>query len=258
MGYKVNFSDNSAVSADDLNNILEETGIESTDFSDNTPYGVDDLNNISRTLVTKGVVSGCSVSCDDESVNISSGEAYFDDGSKIIIDNDGISIKRPNGEFYVWLKKDMATGYAGAGTGEEVPQGAVRLAKVSDSGTVSLMQDLALMKKASLLPNHYITKTVTISVQSGGEKDGTIDIGGNYRRMILRAPNGSMAYYNWDSGKVYEVVSNITKEYDIDFGKLVRLNNAAHIAFVSFENNIISYKTSGYGTYYATFYLDCM
>ena len=72
MGFKVNFTDNQDISAQELNTIasdIDSTG-ERVSFSDDILYGVDDLNAITKSLITKGVSTGCTVTVSGLSVTI--------------------------------------------------------------------------------------------------------------------------------------------------------------------------------------------
>ena len=266
MGFTVNFTDNQNVDSSSVNEIAENISEISGDsaypaFSDGIVYGISALNSITQVLVTKGVSSGCDVVCSGLNVTISKGQAFFADGRRITIDDDGIKLTRPQNEkSYVWLLNDEVTGIVSAKCTKEEPSGDfIKLAEISQAGTVTPKKDVALMKNSSLLPNSYITQTVYFSKGTTGERE--IPINGNYRRMILRT-KGDMFFLDWDNLKLYRKY-NLIEEYDLSVpGTLPSLlfgkdGYFGTLKVLSYENTVLKVDvTSNYQS--NTLYIHCM
>jgi len=265
LGYTVNFTDNQNVTADDLNSVAYGLTEDSTSFSDGTLYGVKDLNAISKSIITKGVSSGCNVSLKSGKVFISQGTAYFDDGKKITIDADGITLSRQSTtqKNYVWLSNDDITGQVSAKCTKSSPSGDfVKLAEISSSGVVTKTKDIAKMKNPSLLPNFY-PEPITIKVK----EDKTwptiqtkIDIGADYKRMV------AISYYNliyldWENMTGYRQTGDDRIEtYDLsDSSKRIYLALApgVYVEFISYKNNILTTNIT-HGISSPSFTIYCM
>ena len=261
MGFTVNFTDNQNVDAEKINNIgksIDETMAE-TSFEDDVLYGVDALNSITKSLITKGVSKGCDVICADNRVTISQGTAFFADGKKIEIDADGITLVREENEInYVWLLNDEVTKTITAKCTKEVPSGDyVCLAEISESGMVGGTKDIALMKNASILPNSYILKTVEFSKDTK-DKEYTLDLGGNYRRMVLMSEQ-RLVFIDWDKNIWYRDKNHYVEEFTIAEGTYPSLSydNDSSVRILSFENNILTYRVNAiYGS--GKFVIHCM
>lgn len=250
MGFKVNFTDNQNVDALSLNEIAESIAGTSAEesFSDGVLYGVSDLNGITRALITRGVSQGCSVSCDgSETIVIGAGVAFFADGRKITIDSDGLTLKRDtSSECNVWLSNDEASGMVSAKCTKEAPSGDyVMLATVSKSGAVTKKQDKALMKNASLLPNHYseaINVTIPAGSPAGQEITKVIDAGGDFRRIVAIGTE-TIAYLDFESMKGYvaggiEAHNMLTEPLTIPLS----YSGDSRMTFVSFEDGSLTLK----------------
>ena len=245
MGYKVNFTDNQNVTGSDINGIsrsLDETAM--TDFSDGVLYGVDALNGISASLITSGVRAGCDARLEDGIVTISSGEAYFADGKKIVIDSDGITLSAPEGKSYVWLSNDNVSGVVSAKCTSDVPSGdCVRLAEISD-GILKKTKDIARLKNGSLLPNCY--KEFELKARGyDNVTENTLDIGENYRKMVLICSDiyppdkkHGLCFFDWDEGKAYNYdgVPHEPSEMKIQL-------KSAELVIKSFENNVLTFSS---------------
>ena len=104
MSYQVNFLDNQMVTAEALNSLQEELGGNVGDFQDDMVYGVDALNQISGSLIQKGVSRGCHLSASDGKVTIGPGVLFMEDGKRVEIDDDGITLDYTVGiKHYIWF-----------------------------------------------------------------------------------------------------------------------------------------------------------
>ena len=128
--FKVNFMSNQMVTAEDINAIgynLANTVY--TTFTDDTTYGVDELNAITQNIVTAGVKRGyenmCAVSFNGSMVFINSGQAFFESGAVMTIDELGISLELEDSTQtnYVYLFFDADTNVAGARCTTTIPGG---------------------------------------------------------------------------------------------------------------------------------------
>lgn len=272
MGYKVNFTENQSISADDLNAIAADFSDEGTSFSDGVLYGVSDLNAISKAIITKGVSDGCDVKLKTSTtVFISQGTAFFGDGKKMEIDSSGITLARASTseKNYVWLSNDDVTGVVSAKCTTTAPTGdSVKLAEISTGGTVTKTKDLALMKNSSLLPNLY-AEPITFSLNPSTNTEylqKEIDIGGDFRRMVVMS-NSDMVYLDWESMLGYRTNNDDRIEaYDLTKtpGRFAVLTDVAHVTsasgcriwFVSYENNKLTVETRESGNTEFTIY--CM
>jgi len=266
MGYKVNFTDNQSVNADEINAIslgLDES-VE-TDFADGVLYGVDALNSISASLITSGVSSGCDVVLSDGIVTISSGVAYFADGKKMTIDSDGITLAVIADEKnYVWLLNDEVSGVVSAKCTTEEPSGdCVRLAEISSSGKLKRIKDKALMKNSSILPNSYEVFELAAHGYDT-ETETTFDVGKDYRKMVFVSseiyspdPRHGVCYFDWDEGKVYtyDGAAHEPSEWKIQL-------RTAEVVFKSYENNVLTFSSKKHysmdGNTSSEFRLICM
>ena len=149
MAYTVNFLDNELVTAEYLNQVAKDLGGGDLQFSDNMTYGVDALNGIAQSLVTQGVSTGCVLSVTPGQVHISEGVLFMEDGRKVVIDTEGVTLDLPeNKEAYVWFEHDVLTGFVMPRCTEEQPSGAdyVLLGQITAEGTVVGGPDRAWMK----------------------------------------------------------------------------------------------------------------
>ncbi len=264
MGFTVNFTDNQSITSNEINSIAsgidnEVTGIS---FTDDTLYGVDELNSISKSLITKGVTQGLDVLVNGDDIIITSGSAYFDDGKKLVADSDGITLKREENTFcYVWLSNDISQGIVSAKATAEEPSGDyVLLATVSASGIVTPKKEIALMKNSSLMPNYYERITQFISIAY--TKEGTtlsLDVGKDFRRMIILTLKQPI-YVDWDANEMYQT-GKYYKDVTDPFDTLITVIPYLTIQFISYENNILTYKahcSTAHGSVYGDLVIDCM
>ncbi len=164
MGYVVNFTDNSLVTADYLNDTAAELGGGVLAFGDDMTYGVDDLNGISAELITKGVTRGCGLSVAGNQVTIAEGVLYMSDGRRVVIDTDGVTLDYTAGSInYVWFDYDAVTGFVAPRCTVEEPAADdyVILGRITAEGTIEGKPDRAVMKNPFLGLHGFETFTKT-------------------------------------------------------------------------------------------------
>ena len=81
------------------------------DFMDNAVYGVDDMNALRVGLLTKGVLAETANSCkavlSGSSVKVTQGQALMYDGSRIVIDAEGVTVSTVSGgKNYIYFKRN--------------------------------------------------------------------------------------------------------------------------------------------------------
>lgn len=252
MGFKVNFQDNQKVSAAMLNSIApditEEPAFDSA-FSDDTLYGVDDLNAITSTLITKGVSKGMAVSVSGSSVTISHGVAFFEDGKKITVDLDGVTLPWQEGSInYVWFSNDLISGSVSAKCTTSEPEGDyIKLCEISPKGVVTMKQDVALMKNASLLPNHH--ESVTLTVRTGNDYDDSVyeySVPAGHSKMIAKG-YFYHAYFDFDKNTMSKGSRNGLRTGEIG-SIFLELSSETDVYITSYKNGILTLRVSYVGT----------
>lgn len=128
--FKVNFMSNQTVTAEDINSIgynLANTVY--TSFENDVTYGVDELNEITKNIVGPGVKreykNMCAVSLVGTTVTIASGQAFFECGAVMTVDDEGITLELEDSTKtnYVYLFHNSALNVAGARCTTEIPSG---------------------------------------------------------------------------------------------------------------------------------------
>ena len=244
MGFKVNFQDNQNVSAVMLNSIAQDITEEpefDTVFADDTLYGVDDLNAITSTLITKGVSKGMAVSVSGSSVTISHGTAFFEDGKKITVDTDGVILPWQEGNTnYVWFSNDLVSGSVSAKCTTTEPDGDyIKLCEISPAGVVTMKQDIALMKNASLLPNHH--ESVSLTVKSGHNYDDAVfeySVPAGHSKMIAKGYHYH-AYFDFDNNTVS--VGSVNGMRTGEIGSIfLELSYETYVYITSYKNGVLT------------------
>ncbi len=210
--YTINFLDNRAVLAADLNAIAQSLGGDASAFLDDTLYGVDDLNAISESLITPGVTEGCLLEIEDGSVLIGEGTLFLPGGGKVSIDGEGIVLPFAAGvENFVYFALDEQTGFAVPCCTDFEPEGEnhVMLGTVTETGQLSGYPDRAVMKNPYLGKN--FSESYSIKLYYDGEKTESLlseipltDVGATKLMVSAKEPVAGIFYYrdNYFSGQV--------------------------------------------------------
>ncbi len=199
MGYQVNFMDNTAVYAKDLNGIAEELGGKASAFEDGVLYGVDELNQISKELISKGVSRGCELMVDqivenaESYVKIGEGVLYLSDGKRVEVDAEGILLPFMVGTvYYVWFSRDVISGLVTPCCTTEAPEGDyVLLGRITAEGVPVSKPEMAIMKNGFLGRNK--TETFSFTLVGGGTAEEKLlceftPEQTGYNRIVLYSP----------------------------------------------------------------------
>ena len=126
----------------------------SYDFKDNVIYGADDINAIRASILTKGVIEESSLSCKAEKVDggvkINKGQAVFEDGCRIEVDDEGVFLDiTPGVKNYIYFYNNTLAGVCEVKAGTDFPSGDfVIIAEADESGNVSDKRAFAQLKTA--------------------------------------------------------------------------------------------------------------
>ena len=234
MGYRVDFLDNTAVTAEYLNSAAEDLGGGVLAFADDMVYGVDDLNGIAGALIEKGVSRGCGLSVSGENVTIAEGVLFMPDGRKVVIDTGGVTLSFAAGTVhYVWFYKDALTGFVAPRCTIEAPSGEyVLLGRVSAEGTIEGRPERAVMKNPYL--GLHGTESFTESYVWDGATEETLlweyelqDVG--YRHITVYSTgytsnsltkDAFCGFVNTETGAAFTVMQNVhsyAERYEVGY-----------------------------------------
>ncbi len=113
MGYTYSFMNNAQYGASDINSVLASlvTGGIADPFTDGVPYNATKLNEIISAVSSAGIVPETDTSCkcvidtENSTVSIMKGMAFFNDGSRIVFDEEGETLEYiPGVKNFVYLK----------------------------------------------------------------------------------------------------------------------------------------------------------
>ncbi|MDY4977189.1 MAG: hypothetical protein SO147_09885 [Clostridia bacterium] len=220
----------------------------SMDFADNVAYGASDLNSLRCALATKGVLPEESTACmavlgsQNKTVKICGGQALFSDGARCSIDAEGVSVSVTD-TCYLYLSREEDG--AQVKTSGSLPSGGntVLLAKAEVSGnTVSLtdMREYTVLKIPSCTVNTYdefiLKKNFNDAAVKSYDSSKSLTSGvwckvhefsvnnQNYKHVCLfdnaeTVENKRyLAWGNLNSGKYWcSYVSSLTSEEEVDF-----------------------------------------
>jgi len=82
-----------------------------SDFNNDTTYNASSINAIRATIQTKGVLNEHSesmkvTSVNSTSVKILAGQAVFGDGSRVVVDKNGVTLTISSGQHYIYAKRE--------------------------------------------------------------------------------------------------------------------------------------------------------
>lgn len=172
MGYTYDFMDNATYGADDLNRAMSRfvtSGIADA-FEDNVSYNTSKLCEVTQRLYAPGVVpehiSTLKVSrVSDSEIYIAPGLAFFENGSTITVDSEGVRLSYLAGEKnYVYLKADPANNRNLPMCTTEPPTGdIVMLAQIEPDGAVTDKRTYAKGKVPGYASDFNQCKRMTFS-----------------------------------------------------------------------------------------------
>lgn len=126
----------------------------SYDFKDDVVYGADDINAIRASILTKGVIeesqTSCIVTATDDGVIINKGQAIFEDGCRIEVDEEGAKVQVTAGvRNYVYFYNNILGGLCEVKSDVTVPSGDyILLAEVDEEGNIWDKREFAQLKTA--------------------------------------------------------------------------------------------------------------
>lgn len=281
-GITTSFTDNLAVTAEELNNIAIDLG--KTDFaafSAEEKFGNDALNQITKDLVSSGILylndrCNCTLTEDGSQINIATGVAVFADGSKIRITSPQTVDVLTNGTNYVYFKNDTISGRATLENSLTEPTEGdfIKLCTLTD-GVVTDERVYAHMNaNLNLTTSAYeivtLNNTLTVTKEN---KQATVPVTINLRSsdyiyIVCLGDSRSMSvfdmrtkevygyYYN---GREYKPISSLAgllysnttgytwpKEYEIRFVSLI--SNQLTLKLTYTYNSVESTSSHTFGT----------
>lgn len=209
MGYSYGFADNAVYGAEDMNKLTSRlvTGGIADPFVDDLPYNMTKVNDVVKLVYTAGVVPDSVNTCKvtktgNGTVKISSGLAFFDDGSTIEVDAAGAPLTyQPGVKNYVYFKPDLQASNRNypVCSAEAPGAGCVLLAEISADGELTDKRTYAKGKVPGYASNANMTmvidQTFTLYQEDGGRTyDGSfsVDMGtNNYSYVTVKTQSGS-------------------------------------------------------------------
>ncbi len=166
MAITYSFVDNISYGTEDVNAITKDlTGTGIAPFPTRDTYSTSDLNALTGALVSSGVsLNGCLCSKTDNTVNVSQGIIFFENGVRMNVDGDGYSIAVPEntaGYVYAYFNPSLQTG--GITFSAALPQTGyyTQLAKISATGILTDTRSFARSKVATLGANAVLDTVLT-------------------------------------------------------------------------------------------------
>ena len=170
MGYSYGFADNAVYGAEDMNKLTSRlvTGGIANPFVDDLPYNMTKVNDVVKLVYTAGVVPDSVNTCKvtktgNGTVKISSGLAFFDDGSTIEVDADGAPLTyQPGVKNYVYFKPDLQASNRNypVCSAEAPGAGCVLLAEISADGELTDKRTYAKGKVPGYASNANMTMVI--------------------------------------------------------------------------------------------------
>ena len=205
------FEDNTAVTAEDLNNIAVDLG--STTFSafSDEKFGVDKLNEITADLVTAGIlktetdssgiaVMGCKPYASGENLCIGKGKLVFNSGAKITIE-ESVSTELTAGT-YVYAFNDVTIGKASIQVSQSSPTEGdyVMLARIEADGSVCDLREYA--KTKALSTTDGVLRNFTQETEGAGI-EYTVDVGAGFTYFVADGGTVSITMSTSSDGGYY-------------------------------------------------------
>lgn len=183
------------------------------DFMDNAVYGVDDMNNLRAGLLTKGVLTESATSCKamlvGSNVKVMKGQALMADGSRIVIDADGVTVSTVSGgKNYVYFKRNETTNTIDVICGLTAPSSSDLPIAEIDGGVLTDKRVYA-QPKAAYTPAVCVTvnASITATVTNGGKwvQAGSINLNPGYNMLLLQTcdSDGAWACYDITTQEIY-------------------------------------------------------
>lgn len=175
------------------------------DFMDNAVYGVDDMNALRAGLLTKGVLAETANSCkavlSGTSVKVTQGQALMYDGSRIVIDAEGVTVSIVSGgKNYVYFKRNETTNTIDVVCSLTAPSANdLPIAEITD-GVVTDKRTFA-SPKAAYTPAVCVVLDETVSA-TGTEgtwvQAGSIHLNPGYNMLLIKSNKSDGAWICYD------------------------------------------------------------
>lgn len=175
------------------------------DFMDNAVYGVEDMNNLRAGLLTKGVLTdsanSCKASLVGENVKITQGQALMTDGSRIVIDTEGVTVGVVSGgKNYVYFKRNETTNTIDVVCSLTAPAANdLPIAEVSD-GVITDKRVFA-QPKVAYTPAVCVVLDETVSaIGTAGAwvQAGSISLNSGYNMLLIKSNKDDGAWICYD------------------------------------------------------------
>ena len=175
------------------------------DFMDNAVYGVEDMNNLRAGLLTKGVLTdsanSCKASLVGENVKITQGQALMTDGSRIVIDAEGVTVGVVSGgKNYVYFKRNETTNTIDVVCSLTAPAANdLPIAEVSD-GVITDKRVFA-QPKAAYTPAVCVVLDETVSATGTAGawvQAGSISLNPGYNMLLIQSNRDDGAWICYD------------------------------------------------------------
>lgn len=156
MGYICNFKDNEIYGTDDINAAISRLTTKGVTIYPTDENLINAMNGVTSAVAASGVdynEYSCLVSIENESIKISPGTAFFEDGMSIVIDSEGYSLPLEY-NVYVYLYRDINRNDGYPCVSAELPENNyVLLAYIDEQGGIADKREYAVSK---LAPNSAI------------------------------------------------------------------------------------------------------
>lgn len=226
MGYSACYLDNKTYGAEDLNRTVSQlvTGGVADPFTDGLPYNLTKLNDVIYSISSDGVVPDgvstlkCTINTSAKTVTIAPGTAFFQNGSTITVDVDGVVLPYTAGTVnYVYVQADESLNVISPACSTTAPSGDyVMLAEISATGVLTDKRKYAQGKVPGYQSNAgtcmKISDTVMLQRESNSDYTGqyTIYLGTNDFYLV--------SYEKVTVGDIYE---GVISHYHVDTGTAV-------------------------------------
>ena len=269
MGYSYGFADNAVYGAEDMNKLTSRlvTGGIADPFVDDLPYNMTKVNDVVKLVYAAGVVPDSVNTCKvtktgDGAVKILPGLAFFDDGSTIEVDADGVALTyQPGVKNYVYLKPDLQASNRNypVCSAEAPGTGCVLLAEISADGELTDKRTYAKGKVPGYASNANMTmvidQTFTLEKQTDDytydrSTSFEVDLGtNNYSYVTVMsyaaADRLAVGLYDIATGTYWSASGNDVSTKYIDVKIFFSSSSWVHLTF-SKTGNILTGLFDGY------------
>lgn len=208
MGYTFSFADDTAYSAEDINNItkrLVTSGIADS-FTDGTPYNVKTLNVLTKNIAEKGVVPESNdtlrvTKVSNGKLKILPGTAFMESGATFTVDFSGVELDYSiTSDNYVYIEDNESLNEIRPVVSDSLPVSYdyVLLAFVTYNGVITDKRKFAKGKLPGYMSDFNTPVRTTVDIN--GEGTYEIDIGRSvYNFVMITEKYENLSYYDYDA-----------------------------------------------------------